>query len=43
MTVDLGAYANTNRMVAPAFAVLDDAERDRLAGILDDVLAAVSA
>lgn len=36
------ADANTNRMVAPAFAVLDDAERDRLAAILDAVLAAVS-
>ncbi len=35
------AEATTNRLVAPAFAVLDDAERDRLAAILDDVLAAV--
>lgn len=37
------ANANTNRMVAPAFAVLDAGERDRLVGILDEVLAAVSA
>lgn len=36
------AEATTNRMVAPAFAVLDDGERDRLAGILDEVLTAVS-
>ena len=35
------AEATTNRLVAPAFAALDDAERDRLAAILDDVLAAV--
>ena len=36
------ADANTNRLVAPAFAALDDAERDRLAVILDEVLATVS-
>lgn len=36
------ADAATNRMVGPAFGVLDDAERDRLAAILIDVLAAVS-
>jgi hypothetical protein len=37
------AEALTNRLVAPAFDALDATERDRLADLVDDVLATVNA